>query len=100
VRATSPTRDPGLPLDTLPAPYRATAALLNGGLNAILMTIPQQTTASAGLRWDLYSNTALKLQYDRVTPHDGSRGTMINTLPSFRSDHPADVVSLAFDFVY
>ena len=52
------------------------------------------------LRWDLRTNTALKLQYDRVTPHDGSRGTLINTLPDFRSGQSADVVSLAFDFVY
>jgi hypothetical protein len=100
VRAADATHDPGLPLDALPAPYRGQAGLLNAGLNFVLATIPQQTSASAGLRWDVHTNIALKLQYDRVTPHDGSRGTLINTQPGFRSDHPADVVSLAFDFVY
>jgi len=100
VHATVATRAAGLPLDALPAPYRGQAALLNAGLNVLLATIPQQTSAGAGLRWDLHTNTALKLQYDRVTPHDGSRGTLINPLPDFRSGHSADVVSLAFDFVY
>jgi hypothetical protein len=100
VRATGATADPGLPVAALPAPYQAAAARLNAGLNALLTTIPQQTTASAGLRWDAWRNIALKLQYDRVKPEDGSRGTLINTTPGFRSGHPADVVSLALDFVY
>jgi hypothetical protein len=100
VRATSATSDPGLAPGALPPAYRGQAAVLDAGLNLLLATIPQQTSAGAGLRWDLHQNMALKLQYDRVTPQGGSRGTMINTQPGFRSGHPADVVSLALDFVY
>jgi hypothetical protein len=64
------------------------------------MTIPQQTSVAAGLRWDLRTNMALKVQYDRVTPHDGSRGTFINTTPRFQSERTSHVASVALDFVY
>ena len=39
-------------------------------------------------------------QVDRVTPHDGSRGTLINQTRAFRSGHTAHVASVALDFVY
>ncbi|MFK3738797.1 hypothetical protein [Massilia sp. TN1-12] len=100
VRATGATADPGLPLGALPPQAAPLAAALNGGLNTLLSSIPQQDTASAGVRWDLMPNAALKLQYDRVTPRHGSRGTLINQTPDFRSDRTAHVVSVAFDFVY
>jgi hypothetical protein len=100
VRAVGATVDAGLPLSMVAPAYRPQAALLNAGLNSVLATVPQQTSASTGLRWDLHQNMALKLQYDRVTPQDGSRGTLINTRPGFRSGHPAHVASLALDFVY
>jgi hypothetical protein len=100
VRATDATSDPGLPVGALPAAPAPTAAALNAGLNALLANIPQQTSTAAGLRWDLRTNMALKLQYDRVTPHDGSRGTLINQTPRFRSGHTAHVASVALDFVY
>ena len=73
---------------------------MNDALNVLLATIAQQDTAAAGLRWDLATNTALKLQYDRVTPRDGSRGTLINLTPAFRSGQTAHVASVALDFVY
>jgi hypothetical protein len=100
VRAVSATADPGLPLSSVPVAYRPQATMLNAALNGILRTVPQQSAASAGLRWDWHQNMALKLQYDRVTPQDGSRGTLINTQPGFRPGQTADVVSLAMDFVY
>jgi hypothetical protein len=100
VRAVGATLDPGLPAGALPPALAPTAAMLNAGLNALLTTIPQQTSAAAGLRWDLGTNLALKLQYDRVTPHDGSRGTLINQTRAFRSGHTAHVASVALDFVY
>jgi hypothetical protein len=100
VRATSPTRDAGLPVAGLPSALAAQAGQLNGGLNLLLATIPQQTSQAAGLRWDLAANMALKLQYDRVTPHHGSRGTLINLTPAFRSGQTAHVTSVALDFVY
>jgi hypothetical protein len=100
VRATGETRDPGLPLNALPPQAAPIGAALNAGLGTLLSTIPQQDSASVGVRWDLVQNAALKLQYDRVTPRHGSRGTMINQTPGFRSDRTAHVVSVALDFVY
>jgi hypothetical protein len=100
VRAASATSDPGLPTSGLPPALAGQVAQLNGGLNILLATIPQQTTQAAGLRWDLAANTALKLQYGRVTPHHGSRGTLINLTPAFRSGRTAHVASVALDFVY
>jgi hypothetical protein len=100
VRATSPTSDAGLPTAGLPPVLAAQAGQLNGGLNLLLATIPEQTSQTAGLRWDLARNMALKLQYDRVTPHRASRGTLINLTPAFRSEQTAQVTSVALDFVY
>jgi len=100
VRATSPTSTPGLALAGLAPPLAYQAAALNAGLNALLATIPQQDSASIGLRWDLHANMALKLQYDRVSPHGGSRGTLINQTPGFESGRTAHVASVALDFVY
>jgi hypothetical protein len=100
VRATSPTRDPGLQTAGLPPALAAQAGQLNGGLNFLLATIPQQTSQAVGVRWDLATNMALKLQYDRVTPRRGSRGTLINLAPAFRSGQTVQVASAALDFVY
>jgi len=100
VRANGATRDPGLPLATLPAALRPTAGMLNAALNIYLSTIPIQTTVSAGLRWDLATDAALKVQYDRLRPTDGSRGTLINTPSSFRSGQTVHVASVALDFVF
>jgi hypothetical protein len=100
VRAASATSDAGLPTGGLPPALAGQVAQLNGGLNILLATIPQQTTQAAGLRWDLAANTALKFQYGRVTPHHGSRGTLINLTPAFRSGRTAHVASVALDFVY
>jgi len=100
VRAAGTTLGPGLPLAALPPALAPTAAALNAGLNFLLATIPQQTSVAAGLRWDLRTNMALKVQYDRVTPHDGSRGTFINTTPRFQSERTSHLTSVALDFVY
>jgi hypothetical protein len=100
VRATSPTREAGLPVAGLPPALAAQAGQLNGGLNLLLATVPQQTSQSLGVRWDLATNLAFKLQYDRVTPQRGSRGTLINPTPAFRSGQTAQVASVALDFVY
>lgn len=100
VRAVGATTEPGLPLAGLPPALAAQVAALNGGVNSLLTSIAQQDTKAIGLRWDLHTNMALKLQYDRVTPHDGSRGTLINPTPDFRSDRPFHVASVTLDFVY
>ena len=100
VHAASATSDPGLPLAGLPPALAARGVALNQLLNGILGTIPEQTSSSAGVRWDLRTNMALKLQYDRVTPRRGSRGTLINPTPDFVSGRTTHVASVALDFVY
>jgi len=100
VRAIGPTHEDGLPGAGLPPAAAARVAQLNAGLNLLLATIPQQDTQALGVRWDLAANAALKLQYDRVTPRLGSRGTLINLTPAFRSGQTAHVTSVALDFVY
>jgi hypothetical protein len=100
VRAHGATRDPGLALAGLPPRAQALAAALNAGLNIYLGTIPIQTTLSTGLRWDLARDAAFKVQYDRLRPTDGSRGTLINTPSSFRSGDTVHVASVAVDFVF
>jgi hypothetical protein len=100
VRADVPIQDPGLALTGLAPPQTLAGSALNAGLNDLLKSIPVQATASAGVRWDLQRNLALKFQYDRVTPKDGSRGTLINTQPGFVSGRPIQVGSAALDFVF
>jgi len=100
IRADVNTTDPGLPLEGLPPPVAAGAAQLNGALNAVLATIPVQTTWSTGVRWDVASDLALKLQFEQVRPRGGSRGTLINSTPAFQSNRTINVTSIALDFVF
>lgn len=78
----------------------AGAAALNTQLNGLMSSIAIQQTISLGVRWDCYTNTALKIQYDRVRPQDGSSGTLINVQPDFRSGQTFNVVSAVLDFVF
>lgn len=94
------TSDPGLPLAGLPAPYAAAATELNLGLAALLETRASQSTLAAGARWDVSENMALKLQFERVLPRDGTRGTLSNLQPGFRSGVPVHVTSAVLDFVF
>jgi hypothetical protein len=98
--ANTETSSAGLSLGQLPPPLAAAGAQLNAGLNELLATIPRQRSVTAGVRWDWRANYALKLQYDRLTPQQGSNGTFINVLPGFRSGRPVGVFSAALDFVF
>jgi hypothetical protein len=100
VRAQGSTAETGLSLDGLAPALAAQAEAVNRGLNTLLASATQQTSIAAGVRWDLWTNVALKLQCDRVKPVAGSRGTLINPTPAFRSDRAFHVASVALDFVY
>ncbi|MES2019658.1 MAG: porin [Pseudomonadota bacterium] len=100
VDARSPTVDPGLSLAGLPPPYAAAATALNANLATLLKAIPSQSTISAGVRWDLRPNMALKFQFDRVRGRDGSRGSLVNVQPGFAPGHPVSVTSAVLDFVF
>lgn len=94
------TSNAGLALDGLPPAYAVQGALLNDALNRLLVTMPQQDTVSAGVRWDMQPSMALKLQYDRVRPRHGSSGMLINVQPGHVIDRPVHVVSAVLDFVF
>ncbi|MGX4643586.1 porin [Massilia sp. SYSU DXS3249] len=100
VWGTLPEGPAALSLAGLPPPYARAGAILNAGMAAILRTVPSQSTLTVGLRWDVMSNVALKLQYERVTPRSGSRGMLINAAPDFRSGRTAQVSSAVVDFVF
>jgi len=89
-----------LALDRLSPSMAQAGALLNASVGAMLRAIPSQSTSTLGLRWDAGQNVALKLQFDRVTPRAGSRGTMMNLGPGFRSGRTAQVTSATLDFVF
>jgi hypothetical protein len=100
VRAQSSTRSDGLPLAGLPPQLAGLGAALNAGLDQLMITLPEQSTVMVGTRWDVYTNIALKLQFDRVTPHGISRGTLINTQPGYVAGRPVSVTSMSLDFVF
>lgn len=98
--AQSPTTDPGLSTAGLPPAYAFAAMKLNAGLAETLKTRASQTSVSAGMRWDFRPDMALKVQYDRVLTRDGSRGTLINLEPGFKSGTPVHVTSAVLDVVF
>jgi hypothetical protein len=100
VRSDSGTDEPGLDLAGLAPATATTGANLNAYLGWLLTTIPAQRTVSIGTRWDCATDVALKLQFDRITPLDGSRGTFVNVQPGFRSGRGVNVASAVLDFVF
>jgi hypothetical protein len=92
--------DPGLPLAGLPPPVAFAAAQLNAGLDTLLRAIPEQDTASLGLRWDVGANVSLKLQADRVKPHGRSFGTVFNVQPGFKPGRAYHLGTVVMDFVF
>jgi len=76
--------------------------LMNGGINTVLYSItPTQKTTSVGMRYDVYKNTALKLQYDRLEAGSKSRGRLVApTGTTAPSGLDANIVTLGVDFVF
>lgn len=95
-----PLSDPGLTLSQLPQPLVPTASFLNGALNQQLGSTAVQSTASIGMRWDLYKSAALKLQYDWVRLGANSVGTFGNIQPQFRPRSDVRLVSAVLDFLF
>jgi hypothetical protein len=100
VRADSATVEPGLNLAGFPPAAAAAGAVMNGYLNELLTTVPAQRTLSIGARWDCMTDAALKLQLDRATPQDGSRGSFTNVQPGLRPGRAVNVASAVLDFVF
>jgi hypothetical protein len=95
----APTSDPGIDLATVPAELAPDVAALNGLLNGVLGAIPDQSTITAGVRWDFARNFALKLQYDDMDIAPGSNGVLVNLQPGFVPGGRVRLVSLTLDFV-
>ena len=99
-RDNSDKRNTSLSLAGLPPTAQIAATTLNAGLKQLLGSVATQQSLTAGVRWDVAPNMALKLQYDRVLPQGGSAGTLINVQPGFRSGVAINIVSAVLDFVY
>jgi hypothetical protein len=91
---------PGLTLAGLPPNLAGFAAGLNGGLNAILETNPDQDTVSVGSRWDFMRNLDLKLQIDHSRHGPGSSGELSNLQPGFRPGGVVNLFTATIDFVF
>jgi len=91
--------EPGLDLDTLPPESVPVAAALNAQLNAALANVPDQTTLSAGVRWDFARSLCLKLQYDHVDLASGNAGTLTNFQSGFQSGGKLNVLGVSVSFV-
>jgi hypothetical protein len=100
IKSNSNISEPGLSLTGLPPRAAGAAAALNAGLNRLLGAISPQRSFTAGARWDVMPNRALKLQYDRVLPQGGTEGMLINVQPGFKPGGAVNVVSVVFDFLF
>jgi hypothetical protein len=103
VRAASHDSDPGLITVGMAPPAHIGANGIGGlapGISPLLQGVPSQSSVSAGVRWDVRRNIALKAQLDRVMPHQSSHGTLVNIQPGFESGHALQVASATLDFVF
>jgi len=68
--------------------------------NRANMTGRDQQSYSAGLRWDAYKNTAIKMQYDHVKLGTGNAGNFYNMQSGFPLGGSGNVISAAVDFIF
>jgi len=76
-----------------PRPYDVIA-------NILANTNQAQSSTALGLRWDFYTNLALKAQYDWMKNATGSYGALVNTQPAFRLGQSYAVATLSLDFLF
>jgi hypothetical protein len=57
-----------------------------------------QRSLTAGVRWDVWKNVALKAQLDHITP-DHDVGLFVNPKPGFGA-HAVNVYAISADFVF
>jgi hypothetical protein len=100
IKSESPSSDPGVSTAGLPPEVAALGQLANFTLNRSLDSVPEQSTASLGVRWDFLRNAAFKFQFDRVRVGSRSHGTFGNVQPDFPAGAKVNVVSAAIDFVF
>jgi len=76
-----------------PKPYDVIA-------NILANTNQAQSSHALGLRWDFYTNMALKAQVDWMKNDTGSYGALINTQPNFKDGQSYTVSTISLDFVF
>lgn len=78
------------------------AGFFNAPLNTILRQIAAtQKTTSVGVRYDVYKNTAIKLQYDAVKTGADSNGRLVpKPTGTSVAGSDANIVTLGVDFVF
>lgn len=59
-----------------------------------------QSTTTAGVRWDVKKNADLKLQLDHTEKHGGFQLYFNNQQPDFRDFGTVNLISIALDFVF
>ncbi len=93
--------EPGISAGGLPPQLAAVAEGLNAGLTTTIDAFTQaQQTVSAGVRWDLMRNAALKIQVDRLSTRADSTGLLGNIQPDFRRGSDLTLFSATVDFVF
>lgn len=89
-------------LDTnVPGPLAAVADELNATLTEIVRgSSSGNHTIAAGLRWNAFKNTALKLQWERISLDDAVGSSSFFAYGGRPTKRKADVVSISMDFVF
>jgi hypothetical protein len=91
----------GNPAVGLPFGLAETAAALDGGRGAVINGFAwAQRDVSAGVRWDLMRNTALKLQYDYLTLDSDTGARLISVQPASQTGGHVSLFSIAVDLVF
>lgn len=85
-----------------PAVRAGMAAALQGGIQQFAdASLTDQSTASIGVRWDVYKNLAIKAQYDHIRVKDPSpSGFLINPGADYREGAGGNVIAVSLDFVF
>jgi len=91
----------GISTTGLPTPFAMGADALSAGLNQSLNQFRgSQQTAALGVRWDAFTNIAVKGQYNYVDIGDNSNGMLGNVQPGFEQGGNYSLYSLSVDFIF
>ncbi|MGI4857350.1 MAG: hypothetical protein ACRYHA_10685 [Janthinobacterium lividum] len=71
-----------------------------GHTTLVVNTNAGQRDLSAGVRWDVYKNVDLKLQFDHIWLPADSSGSFIDIQPQYRLGTGTNVLALVLDFVF
>jgi hypothetical protein len=91
----------GISTAGMPVPLAMGAMGLSAGVNQSLNQFRgSQQSAAVGVRWDGFTNIALKGQYNYVDIGDNSNGMLGNVQPGFEQGGNYSLFSLSVDFIF